>query len=481
MSHPIDPGAHAPALVLAALAADLHLHPAGLAHIALPGRGPVLPSSFPVASAAQAALGAVAWAAADLQHQRSSQWPSAHVDRTHAAVECVGHFLVDGVAPPLWDPLSGLYRCGDAVGAPGWVRLHANFAHHRDRALALLGCPPGDTTPRDAVASALQRWRAVDFEDACAQAGAVAAAARRFDEWDAHPHRAAVVTQPLIAIERVGDAPPRNAPVWRPGAGPLQSLRVIEMTRILAGPIAGRNLADLGADVLLLNSPHLPNISALPDTSRGKRSAHLDLGTDAGRQRLRHLLGDAHVMLQSYRPGALAHRGFGLHEVVAARPGIVHASLSAYGSAGPWAPRRGFDSLVQTATGFNLAEAEAAGSDQPKAMPLQILDHAAGLLLAAGTIAALGRQQREGGSWSVQVSLARVAHWLRGMGRIPQGLLATPPDPAPWMDRAPSRFGELQFVRSAISWATPFARRAHPPADLSQRPGDSAAVWLADD
>jgi crotonobetainyl-CoA:carnitine CoA-transferase CaiB-like acyl-CoA transferase len=202
---------------------------------------------------------------------------------------------------------------------------------------------------------------------------------------------------------------------------------VLELTRILAGPVAGRTLAAYGADVLLVNSPALPNIDAIADTSRGKRSAHVDLRTDAGRDTLRVLVRDAHVFMQAYRPGALDALGFGAETLAAIAPGIVCVSLSAYGHVGPWAGRRGFDSLVQTATGFNVAEAQAAGAASPKAMPVQILDYAAGFLMAFGTAVALRRQATEGGSWHVRVSLAGTGRWLRSLGRVPDGLAARAP------------------------------------------------------
>lgn len=455
---------------VAALWAQAGLPCEALAGLVLEGgEAPVLPSSFAVATAAQASLGAAALAAAQLGRlRRGGERPVVRLERTHAVLDSCAHLLVDGVAPPVWDPLSGLYACGPD-GETGWVRLHANFAHHRDGALRLLGLPPGPATDRAAVQQALRGWDAEGFEAAAADAGLVVAAARSFEQWDVHPQGRALAGQPPLRIERIGDAPPTGPLRWpapADAARPLHGLRVLDLTRILAGPVAGRSLAAWGADVMLVNSPRLPNIPAIADTSRGKRSTWIDLDDAAGRRTLDDLVADAHVFLQGYRPGGLAARGYGPQALAQRRPGIVVLSLSAYGPDGPWAGRRGFDSLVQTATGFNLAEALAAGQHTPRPLPLQILDYAAGYLLAFGACAALGRQQHEGGSWHVQVSLAGVAQWLRSLGRVPGGLDAAPPAFDPYLAREASGFGELTVVQHPVRFgdaAAGFSRPSNPP------------------
>lgn len=464
-----------PADALGALWRDAGLPGEALACIDLPGRDPVFPSSFAVATAAQTSLGAAALAAAEMWHRRrGGERQRVRVDARAAALEATGHFTLDGQAPRIWDKLSGLYRCGEAAGTPGWVRIHANFAHHRDGALRLLGCAPGPDTGRQAVLEALATWRAEDFEQAAAANGLVVAAVRSFAQWDAHPQAAAIAQAPLVRITRIADAPAAAPRAWTAladGARPLAGLRVLDLSRILAGPVAGRTLAAYGADVMLVNSPHLPNIDAIADTSRGKRSAHVDLKTEAGRATLRHLASEAHVFLQAYRPGGLDALGFGPAALARLRPGIVMLSLSAYGSRGPWAARRGFDSLVQTATGFNLAEAQAFGVAEPKALPMQILDYSAGYLLAFGAQAALLRQQAEGGSWLVEVSLAGVGRWLRGLGRVPGGPSARTPAMEPALQRFASGYGELvapghaaQFSVTPPQWTRPaMPPGSHPP------------------
>ena len=450
-----------PDAAVEALWRDAGLPAVALQRLDLAGTEPVLRSSFAVGTAAQASIAAAALAAAELGRLRNGLVQRVGVDMRHAALECSGHYRVDGVEPVLWDKLAGLYACRS-----GGVRLHTNFAHHRDAVLRLLGLPTGAQTERAAVAGALAACDALDFERAATDAGGVVAALRRFDDWDAHPQAAVLRAQRPVAIERIGDAEPLPWPALATDARPLAGLRVLELTRILAGPFCGRTLAAFGAEVMLVNAPHLPNIGAIVETSRGKLSALADLRTDAGRAGLQSAAGGAHVFVQGYRPGSLAALGFDAAAVARRRPGIVVVSLSAYGDTGPWGGRRGFDSLVQTATGFNLAEADAASSDKPLAMPLQILDMASGALMAFGAQAALHRQQAEGGSWHVQVSLARTGQWLRELGRVTDGFAAPDPDFAGVMDRSASGWGALDAVRPAAQFSrTPagFDRPSVPP------------------
>ena len=440
---------------------------AALGRVRLTGADPVLPSSFLVGTAAQASIAAAALAATEFGALRGQAAQDVAVDMVHAVAECSAWFSVDGRVPEVWDQFSGLYRCAD-----GWVRIHTNFAHHRAGALHLLGLDPQRAQRAD-VQQALLAWKAEPFEQAAANRGMVVAAARSFDAWDAHPQGRIIAAQSLISFERIGDAPARRWAALAPTDLPLGGVRVLDLTRILAGPVGGRTLAAYGADVMLVNAPHLPNIESIAETSRGKLSALLDLRDAPGRAGLDALLATGHVFIQGYRPGALEALGFGAEAIAARHPGMVCVSLSAYGEEGPWGERRGFDSLVQTATGFNLAEAQAAGATEPRAMPAQILDYATGFLMAFGTAAALLRQAREGGSWHVRVSLARTAHWLRQLGRVAGGFEAANVDRSPFTESTDSGFGRLVAVRHA-------ARLSRTPAVWARRsvpPGTNPPVW----
>lgn len=450
--------------ITAALWSLAGLAPEPLDALRLTGRESALPSSFRVVAAAQSSIAAAGLAAAEIFRARTGRSQAVHVDARHAAAEFRSEqYLRVANTPPaeMWDPIAGTYRCGD-----GWVRLHTNFPHHRDGILRLLGCAPD----KESVAHSLAAWQAEAFETAATASGLCVATMRSFADWDAHPHAAAVVPQPLT-LERIGDAPPE---AFHADAGrPLAGVRALDLTRVIAGPVAGRTLAAHGADVLHITGPGVPNLPRLiVDTGRGKRAAELDLTQEAGRSRLSALARGADIFLQSYRPGALAHHGFGAEALAALRPGIVVATLSAYGESGPWGGKRGFDSLVQTATGFNHAEAEAAGTEGPKPLPCQALDHASGYLLAFGTMAALLRRTTEGGSWRVTVSLAATARWLRGLGRLPDGL-GVPDLAREDIETLLETSGPVTSVRhAALLSATP-AFWAHPAQTL----GSSAPIW----
>ncbi|HET6183064.1 MAG TPA: CoA transferase [Acetobacteraceae bacterium] len=435
----------------------------------LTGAEPALPSSFAVGTAAQASIAAAGLAAATLGQARGLPRQTVAVPMRQAAAEFHSeHWLrIDDKPPPdLWDRIAGTYPCGDGR----YVRLHTNFPHHRDGVLRLLGC----AHEREAVRAVLARWNAFDFEQAAAEAGLCVAAMRSFTEWDAHPQGRAVQAEPLIALERIGDAPPSPLP---PADRPLGGVRVLEMTRVIAGPVGGRVLALHGADVLRISAPQLYNFPALEiDTGRGKRNAQLDLRDPGARETMRGLLSQADIFLQGYRPGAIAALGFGPEAAAALRPGIIYVSLCAYGFSGPWSGRRGFDSLVQTASGFNAAEAEAAGIAGPKPLPVQALDHASGMLLALGAMAALGRRAREGGSWHVRVSLARTGHWIRLLGRVPSGLSGPPmteEEASGYSEETQSGFGRLRAIRHAARLSATPARYARPAVP----PGSDPPAW----
>jgi crotonobetainyl-CoA:carnitine CoA-transferase CaiB-like acyl-CoA transferase len=454
--------------VLAGLWRNAGHDDAALRQVQFTGAEPVLPSSFAVGTAAQATIGAAALAAAELWRLRSGRRQNVGVDMRHAAVEYRSerYLRVDGERPHEYhDDLAGLYRCGDGR----WARLHTNLPHHCSGLLKLLGVPHD----KAAVQRVLDGMTAEALEAAAAEAGLVVTACRSFSEWDQHPQGQAVAKLPLFTIEKIGEAP-ANKPAT--AERPLSGVKVLDLTRIIAGPVCGRTLAAHGADVLLVTAKHLASMLPLVmDTGRGKLSASIDLREASGRATLAGLVPAADVFVQGYRPGAIAAHGFAPQDVARMRPGIVYASLCAYGHEGPWANRRGFDSLVQTASGFNFAEAEAFGSPKPKELPAQELDHATGYLLAFAVMTALKRQAEEGGSWHVRLSLVQTGYWLRQLGRIDGTKCADPKidDVRDCLEDATSGFGRLTTVRHAAVMSKTPPHWARPSVPL----GTHAPVW----
>jgi crotonobetainyl-CoA:carnitine CoA-transferase CaiB-like acyl-CoA transferase len=455
--------------ILAKLWSDASLPGECLGAAEFLGSDAVLPSSFDVTRAAAATIAASGLAAALLWRERAGRMQRVGVAYRHAAAAFHSeHFLrLDGDwAPRERGDIGGLYPTANG----GWVRLHTNFPHHRAGILRLLGCEP----TRDAVAAAMSQRDAFAFEDAAAAAGLPVTARRSFAEWDAHPQGKAVPSLPLVEIARIGDAP---RPSWTEGASPLDGLRVLDLTRVIAGPVSTRTLAAHGAEVLTITGPSLPSYG-IEDLGRGKRQAQLDLASADGRARMAELLREADVFVQGYRPGAIAAHGFSPEAAATLRPGVICASLSAYGAAGPWSGRRGFDSLVQTASGFNAAEAEAFGQSEPRPLPVQALDHGTGYLLAFGIMAALYRRSIEGGSWHVRVSLARTGHWLRGLGRRDDTLGLPAQERADVLDlleASDSGFGRMEAIRPPALLSETPARLVRPSVPL----GTHAPAWAA--
>ncbi|KUZ62608.1 carnitine dehydratase [Burkholderia ubonensis] len=461
-----------PRLALTHLWQLAHGEPGALARVAIDGQDPALPSVFHVGTLAAASIAAAGLAAAECHRLRTGVAQRVDVSVRDALVAFRSERYLrvdDGPPPELRHPVTGFYETRDAR----WIQLHANFPHHLRGILGVLGC--GER--RAEVAAAIRTRDGTTLDAALADAGLCAALIRTPDEWAAHEQARALAALPLFEIERIGDAP-----VQALGGGdasrPLAGVRVLDLTRIIAGPVAGRTLASHGAQVLLVNGPHLPNIAPLViDNGRGKRSAWLDLRDAAGVDALQRLVRQADVFVDAYRPGALASRGFSPDALAALRPGIVCVSISAYGHAGPWSRRRGFDSLVQSASGIAWRERQAAHADAPRHLPCQALDHATGYLAAFGAMIALARRAREGGSWQVRLSLAQTGRWLQSFGLVPDGAHAseiTPADARDRLDRIASPFGVVDAVRPAerLSATPPFF--ALPPVPL----GADEARWI---
>ncbi|MEU6307434.1 CoA transferase [Streptomyces chartreusis] len=421
-----------------------------------------LDARLPVRELARACVGACALAAAELGARRAgrAEVPRVRLDDGAIATAFVSerHLLVDGRAPVWFAPLSKFWRTSD-----GWVRTHANYPHHRAGLLAGLGMTQDDP---DAVGAVLAERSSHEVEQAVYAAGGLAVALRTPPEWAAHEQASAVARRPLVEHERLGTAraralPPLDGTPLLPAAG----VRVLDLTRVIAGPVATRTLALLGADVLRLDTPMLPELpDQHTDTGFGKRSATLDLAAD--RRTFEELLATADVVVTGYRPGALDRFGLSARALAERRPGLIVAELSAWGAYGPWRERRGFDSLVQVATGIAVTEGSA---EQPGALPAQALDHGTGYLLAAAVLRALTERADQGDGRRVRLALARTARWLTdGIEPGPRGDVAYEA-PDAWLGERDSALGRLRYALSPVSFEDG-------PRDWARGPG----VWGAD-
>src|SRR5271169_4456573 len=315
------------------------------------GADPVLPTPFRIGAAGAAALAATGLAAADLWELRGGRHQEVSVDLRQAVASLrSGHYLqVNGAGVSTErNPVMGVYPAKNGR----WSYIHANFPNHRAAAMSVLGVPE----EREAVRQAVANWDALELEEAILAAKGAGGMVRSMAEWAQHPQAAAIAGLPLMEIVKIGDSAPEPLPA---GKRPLAGIRVLDLTRVLAGPTCARTLAEHGADVMKISAAHLPNLGYQEwDTGHGKLSAQLDLRKPEDLETLRGLVREADVFSQGYRPGSLAGRGLAPEELAALRPGLVYVSLSAFGHSGPWAGRRGFDTVVQTVSGMTTRQAE---------------------------------------------------------------------------------------------------------------------------
>jgi hypothetical protein len=361
-------------------------------------------SRYRVSDLAVQSIGAVGCAIADLLAVRDSKQKSLPVvvDQRLASLWFARSFEPVGWSlPPVWDAIAGDYRTLD-----GWIKLHTNLPHHRAAACKALGVTP----EREAVTAAVAAWTGNDLETAIVEAGGVAAVMRSRDEWARHPHGAAIAGEPLINWTHGRQVQRTRSPAK--SEQPLDGLRVLDLTRVLAGPVATRTLAGLGASVLRLDPPGWDEPNVVPDITLGKTCATLDLRDAASRKTFEGLLSDAHVLVHGYRPDALEDLGIGREWRRSTAPHLIEVCLDAYGWSGPWAGRRGFDSLVQMSSGIAHAGMNWAGADKPTPLPVQALDHATGYLMAAAVIRSLAACERGELVFDAKLSLARTAELL---------------------------------------------------------------------
>jgi crotonobetainyl-CoA:carnitine CoA-transferase CaiB-like acyl-CoA transferase len=387
---------------------------ADVSSVSFIGADPVVSTRYRVGTLGSALIAAVGLAAAQIWKMRGgkSQRLKISIYAAVAALNSIKYMhLNGGPPPPIWDPISGFYPAKHGR----WIHLHCSFPTLRERILQILSAP----ADKIEIAKRTRMWDAAELEEAIFVGGACAGFARTPEEWSAHPQAKAVAGLPIIEIRRIGDAPVQS---FTEGSRPLSGVRVLDLTRVLAGPTGSRALAEHGAEVLKITSPHLVDSGLMElDTGLGKFSAHLDLRQSDHASKLRELAQATDIFCQSYRPGALANYGFGPEAIASIRPGIIYATLSAWGHGGPWGHRRGYDSVVQSATGMAYVSRVA---ERPQFLPVAAIDYLSGYSMALGVMAALMRRAVEGGSWLVRVSLAKTGQWISENGLFPGAQIA---------------------------------------------------------
>jgi hypothetical protein len=426
-----------------------------------------LPSRFAVSELAAMSMAAVGVAVSELIQDLglTSKLNEVSVDQRLASLWFVQSFSpVDWQMPPIWDAIAGDYRTDD-----GWIKLHTNLPAHKAAALEVLGVD-GD---RETVMRAVEKWRKDELEAAIVAAGGVAAAMRSCEGWQVHPQGSAVAQEPLIAWHSSAPGTMRAWPATQ--AQPLKRLRVLDLTRVLAGPVATRALASLGADVLRVDPPWWDEQNVVPDITFGKRCCFLNLTEELDRQRFEKLLSTADVLVHGYRPGALEGLGYGDSVRQQLSPNLIEVSLDAYGWSGPWSTRRGFDSLVQMSCGIAHAGMLWMGNDEPTPLPVQALDHATGYLMAAAVVRALTRAVNHGKFWSARLSLARTGALLVGNLQEAAGELSKQPSDEDFLSSIEvTPWGSSKRLRSALNITGVSMNNATPACDL----GSAKPVWL---
>jgi crotonobetainyl-CoA:carnitine CoA-transferase CaiB-like acyl-CoA transferase len=438
------------------------------------GTDPILPTPFRIGETSAAALAAVGLAVSDLWALRTGRHQEVTVDTRQATASLrSGHYMKMNGAPVSTErnTVMGVYPAKNGR----WSYLHCNFPNHRAAALGVLGVPED----REAVRQAVAKWDALELEEAIIAAKGAGGMVRTMDEWAKHPQAAAIASLPLMEILKIGDSPSEKLPA---GDRPLSGIRVLDLTRVLAGPTGARTLAEHGADVLKITAAHLPNIGYQEyDTGHGKLSAHLDLREPEAVEALRGLVREADVFSQGYRPGTLGNRGFAPEALAKLRPGIVFVSLCAFSHAGPWASRRGFDTVVQTVSGITSRQGELfpGAAPGPQFYPVSAIDYLTGYLMAFGAMVALARRVREGGSWLVRISLAQTGRWLVGRGQVPEAELKdvakefTPAELERWSMTSDTPVGRLRHLGPVVRLSQTPPRWARPTVPL----GYHEPVW----
>ena len=419
------------------------------------GTDPVLPTPFKITETSTAALSAVGLAINDLWEIRTGKRQDIGINSRQATASLRSGKYMDMDQAPVSterNPVMGVYPAKNGR----WSYLHCNFPNHRAAALQVLGV----SEDKEEVRRAVSQWDALELEEAIIAAKGAGGMVRSMEEWAHHPQAAAIGSLPLMEIIKIADSPPEPLPE---GDRPLSGVRVLDLTRVLAGPTCARTMAEHGADVLKITASHLPNIGYQEyDTGHGKLSANLDLRDNSDLETLHGLIRDTDIFSQGYRPGTLGDRGLSPESLAKIRPGIIYISLSAFSHLGPWSSRRGFDTVVQTVSGITDRQGHLfpGAETGPQFYPVSAIDYLTGYLMAFGGLVALARRAREGGSWLVRISLAQTGRWLVDQGQVPETEL----------NGVPSEFSDSEIKQWSTSSETPIGKLGHlsPVLELSE-------------
>ena len=385
--------------------------------VTITGRDPVYSARFKIGETTANILAGIGVAVTDIHEIKTGRRQKVAIDVRHAAATCnSSKYLSQPAASGGWERVPATpsmvhmrsitqpWRCKDGR----WYLPHFNLPHLHDRVIGVLGCK----SDAEAVAKAVAQWDSHDLEEAVAHARACGSIVRSNAEWLEHPHGKMLSDKPLVEITKIGDTDPIPFPK---GDRPLAGIRVLDLTRILAGPIAARTLAENGADVLMVTAKHLPQVPEhVKDTSHGKRSCFLDLTKTDDVETIRRLVRTADVFSQGYRPGIMDRLGLSPEQLAKERPGIIYLSISCYGAGGPFSDRGGWEQIAQCATGICLDN----GDERPKLLPASACDYTTGYNGAYGVLLALARRTREGGSYHVRVSLCRSGMYIYEQGHV---------------------------------------------------------------
>ncbi len=447
------------------------------------GTEPVLPSPHRLATGVTTARVLTGLAASELWRLRTGRGQQVAVDARHASASLHSYRYARRLAEPDENPETSPARRNArlitriiAARDGRYMQMHGSF-HDAPQILEELGL--GESAGPEDIDAAVARRDAFELEAALIRRRVCGGVVRSRQEWADHPQGQAMAGRPVVTITKIGDAPPEPLP---DGDRPTSGVRVIDLTRVLAGPTSGKTLAEHGADVLHVSAPHLESGDLFElETSIGKRQAFLDLNVPEQAEAMRDLIAGADVFAQGYRLGTLARRGLAPEQVAALRPGIVCVSENCYGPVGPWAERPGWEQLAQAATGMTYREGEAAPDGVPRLAPAAVNDYSTGFLAAYGAMVALARRAREGGSWHVQTSLSQVCSWYQRLGddNDPAEAVMEAYDPAvagvflAQMDTPD--FGRIEYLLPALHLSETQPRWDLPPARL----GAHEAAWLA--